>query len=693
MTDVAGVIDREAFPTAMDGGYGEAEEDRADSLATLLRYLEIAETDGNLAPEIADEELANIGARVKREHDIDKASRKEWEDKNKVAMELAMQIVQAKNYPWPGAANVKYPLLTTAAMQFAARAYPAIVPGTSIVKGKVIGEDESGEKRSRANRVGQHMSYQLIEEMEEWEEDTDKLLHVLPIVGCAFRKSYFSPSMGRNVSELVFADHLVVNYWTVSLERAPRISHRFQLYPHEITERMRDGRFVEFDYGRSPDGGDDDEAPHWFIEQHRTIDLDGDGYPEPYIVTIHEEQSRVCRIVPRFEAEGVRLSDDGRILGIDPLHYFTKYGFIPAPDGSFYDLGFGALIGPISETINATINQMLDAGHLQNVGGGFIDSDLRLKKSAGTVRLRLGEYRRVTTQAGKNMSQSIWSMNHPGPSGVLFSLLGLLIDAGKEIAAVKDVLTGEAPQNAPATTTLALIEQGMKVFSGIYKRIHRSLKKELKKLYRLNALYMPPQAYFLVLDTPTAIAQEDYAQDDLDVVPVSDPTVVTDMQRLARAEALRTLVVDPGFDPNEINLRYLDALQVEEPQKLLAKGPAPIPPEVQQAMANEQAKTEAEILKTLSDVILNLAKAESEEAGSQIEAYQAQLETLLAGVRNGTTGDTGAGADGPGVRGLVGPSDNPSGPAIPSGPRDIDPALVGAGGAMDGGGPVPGAGL
>ncbi|CAN0338279.1 unnamed protein product, partial [Phaeothamnion confervicola] len=380
--------------------------------AKLLKY----EASANIAEEILEEKdgeqkLNDIAMDVERKYDIDKKSRSEWEEMSERAMNLAMQVRQPKNYPFQGAANIKYPLVTVAALQFGARAYPAIVDGARIVKGQVVGNDSGvpikdengdprvdpmngeplwlkkpGEKRAKANRVSRHMSYQLLNEMPEWEEDTDILVHHLPIVGCAFRKVWRAETMARNKSEMVPAKHLVVNNKCRSLDEAPAVTHEIFIYPQDIEERKLDGLWLDIDLPCAPaDGDNDEDAPHLFLEQHRYIDLDGDGYKEPYIVTLHKESCKVVRIVANFRMEEIK--DNGkRIVRIPKEQYFIKYIFIPDPKGGFYGIGFGQLLESLGETIDTALNQMLDAGHLQNAGGGFIGTGIRIKKG-GQIKI------------------------------------------------------------------------------------------------------------------------------------------------------------------------------------------------------------------------------------------------------------------------------------------------------------------
>ena len=507
-----------------------------------------------------------------------------------------------------------------------------------------------GAKRARAERVARHMSYQLIDEMEEWETETDQLLHVVPIVGCAFRKTYYDPGLGRNRSELILADKFVVNYWAKSLDVCPRATHCIELYPHEIEERFRDGRYVQFDLAQpATSEPDDEESPHEFLEQHRLEDLDEDGYPEPYIVTVHKETSTVVRVVPRFDEESIKQGDNGQVVRIIADQYFTKFGFIPNFDGGFYDMGFGVLLRPISKAINSSINHMLDAGTLQTTGGGFIGAGLRIK--SGDERFRPGELKRVVSVGGA-IKDNIVMLDWPGPSPVLFSLLGLLIEAAKDITSVKDIMTGDAGNpNEAASRTMARIEQGMKVFSAIYKRLFRSLKSEYKKLFRLNAKYLEEDSYFTLLDDPEAVGPKDYNAEDMDILPVADPTMVTEMQRFAQAEFLQTFLNDPYVNPLEARKRIFSAAGVPDPDELLVEKPAPNPEIAQAAdeievkkkevevksmqaqIAGMKAEAEVEKSRALIDeikskIILNLANAEAASDKPQIESLKVLLQTI-----------------------------------------------------------------
>ena len=632
---------------------------RKPSIKAVTGRLQEFIASDNVAELIDQETLADIGSKVCSEYEIDLASNEDWRRTANAALDVALQTKEVKNYPFPGASNVKYPLVTVAALQFNARAYPAIVDGQGIVKAKIVGSDdgvpktgpdgqpmpmvgqdgqpvldeqgqpqpdweiEPGAKRQRADRVSRHMSYQLMDEMEEWEEDTDTLLMQLPIVGTAFRKVYFDPSLGRNKSEMAAGTDVVVHKNTRALETCPRITHRLPpIYPHEIEERQRAGLWLEdFEPGQSTalDGGSTEDDPHDFLEQHRLLDLDGDGYREPYIVTVHEDSEAVVRIVANYGVDEIKMAA-AKVERIDRRDYFVKYGFIPDPKGGFYDIGFGQLLESLGAAIDTSINQMLDAGHLQNAGGGFIGSGLRFGKS--TITMTPGVYKTVQS-SGAKIRDAIVNFEHPGPSNVLFSLLGMMIDAAKDITAVQDILTGDTKDaNQTATTTLALIEQGMKVFTAIYKRIYRSLKREFKLLFRLNSEHLDDQVYFQLLDEPEAIGKEDYQVDDYDVCPQADPRLVTDMQRLARAQLLLRFADDPFHDPIEVRRRYHQAVGQEDIDSFL-KPPQPNPME-QKAVETELRTADAEA--TSAEATAAKDQIEAEEAGATLPAEVAQAE-------------------------------------------------------------------
>ena len=477
--------------------FDDQDDDAAQEAVTLDAILQA----DNVADLLDEDELRRIGADVVRDFQIDIASRTKegWDRRNELAMKRAMQVQEEKNTPWPNASNIKYPLLTVAAVAFQARCYPAIIDGTNLVKGRVLGPDdgqpvmgqdgqpqmsEPGTKRARADRVAQHMTWQLLYKMQDWEEDTDRMFLILPILGCCIRKSYYDALLQSNVSIMIPPEDFVINYWARSLKTAPRFTHVLRYYPHEVRERVLSGiwRDIRAEVSHEDDKAttDDEAGPVKFYEQHRLLDLDDDGCPEPYVVVTTTEGS-VARISPCFGPDDIKtiVGKDGQqqVLRIDRNEYFTKYGFIPAPDGSFYDIGFGHLTGSINDTIDTILNQMIDAASLANSQGGFIGSGVKPK--SGNLRFRLGEWKMVDNIGGA-LRDNIMPLQLPGPSSVLFNLLGMLIEAAKDITSVQDIMTGGPATAQTATTTMAQVEQGMKAFTAIFKRVHRAFGQELR---------------------------------------------------------------------------------------------------------------------------------------------------------------------------------------------------------------------
>lgn len=646
--------------------YAKSERKKAPALEKTLAKLLAYETSPNIAEELEHEQLEKIASEVYRKYKIDKESRSEWEAGSERAMDIALQVRKPKNYPFEGAANIKYPLVTVAALQFGARAYPAIIDGTRIVKGAVVGNDSGvpikddngdpkvdplsqeplwikkpGEKRAKADRVSRHMSYQLLNEMEEWEEDTDVLLHHLPIVGCAFRKVWRSETLGRNKSEMVPAKHLVVNDKCRSLDEAPAVTHEIFLYPQDIEERKLSGVFLDIDLGCPPaDGDNDEDAAHMFLEQHRYIDLDEDGYKEPYIVTVHKDSCQVVRIVANYSMDEVK--DNGKkIVRIPKEQYFVKYSFIPDPKGGFYDIGFGRLLESLGETIDTTINQMLDAGHLQNAGGGFIGTGIRLKKG-GQIKVSPGKFEQVELTG--TLKDQILPHHFQGPSPVLFNLLGMMVEAAKDITAVKDILTGDTGgQTQTATTTLAMIEQGLKVFTAIYKRIYRALKDEFKLLFKLNAKHINEKQYFEFNDEQEVVEASDYDLASMDICPVADPKMVTDMQRMTHAQLLMQIAEHPAFgpiqNPQEALRRIYEAAGTEEPDRLIVKQQGPSPAEqlqmeeLQSKTANNMAGAQQKAAaadKLTAETALLPRQADADVTDTLAGAHKTMMETALA---------------------------------------------------------------
>lgn len=611
-------------PQPLPGGMGEQTEVEDDESpeqeqeeASLRAMLESA----NIAEKLDEEKLNKIGADAQAGYEMDKQSRQEWEDAADEWTALASQVREPKSYPWPKASNVKYPLLTTAAMQFGARAYPSLIPSDGkVVKAKVIGKDPTGEKYKRADRVSAYMSYQLMHEMHGWEESMDKMLIMLPICGTLFKKTYWDSIKKQPCSRLILAKNLVVNYWAADLETAERISEIIEMSPRLLKERQLAKIFRDIDLGDAPTPEDrtgnapsnDDTTPYTIIEQHTYLDLDDDGYKEPYIVTFHLESGDVLRIAARFSEETMHFDDEGKLVKIEPIQYYTKFGFIPNTDGSFYDLGFGNLLGPINESVNTLINQLIDSGTLNNLQGGFLGKSLKVRM--GEQSFKPGEWKSVAS-TGDDLKKQIVPLPTKEPSAVLFQLMGSLITSGKELASVAEIFVGKMPgQNTPATTTMATIEQGMKVFTAVYKRLYRSLQSEFDKLFDINATYLNPESYAAVVDV--SVGPQDFDRDNYDICPGADPTAVSQTEKLLKAQGLMEMLPLGILDPVKVGLRLLEAQEQPNYMELLNQ-------QVAQTGAMPPPPPDPKLLEIQ-------AKQEAIQQGSQIKAQEAQFKAALA---------------------------------------------------------------
>ena len=658
----------------------------------------------NIAEDMDSEELSSLGFRLMDEINLDLTSRLDWEERNERASKLALQVVEKKTFPWPGASNVKFPLITIAAMQYHSRAYPALISNNEVVKCKVYGKDDDGEMHKRADRISRHMTYQVMEEDEGWEENTDKTLLVQAIAGTAIKKSYFDPVRGHNVSELVLPNDFVVNYYTKSIAESPRVSHRILLSSNDLHERQVRGVFLKVEdevqpslpnvsmltqakedaQGVRQQSGDPD-TPYEFFETHFWHDFDEDGYKEPYIAYIRRDTGKIYRIVARYFEDSIEYHN-GEIIRIKPEQYFTKYGFVPSPDGGFYDLGFGVLLGPTNDSVNTIVNQLIDAGTMSVTGGGFLGRGVKIK--GGDYTFKPHEWKRVDS-TGDDLRANIFPLPIREPNGVSFQLLQLLINYGERIAGATDMMTGVSPgQNTPAETSRNVVEQGMKVFNGIYKRTWRAMKEEFQKLYRLNQLYLPSEPVeFEYNNELQFVLPDDYSMDMKLVKPAADPNVVSDSQRQMQAQAVLQLAQSSGgFNMYEVQKRYLDALKVNAIDQILPdpKGPnaiKPGPSEKMQieAMKNKERETnhqlrfklgiaklmqeaelqQAKITELQAKAVLELEQADGVKSGhaiamleAQIGAKRAHVDGIIKSIEMMQNLEKEANNDGAGIQGM-----------------------------------------
>lgn len=619
-------------------------------------------------------DLQTIGNECWAGYNRDEGSRQTWMRRNEAGMDLALQIQKDKTFPWPGCSNVAFPLVTIAALQFHARAYPTLISGTEIVKVATWGEDETGEVTKHAERVSTHMSWQLLYEDKCWEEQEDKAILNLSIVGTVFKKSYFSATKGHNVSETVLAKDLVLDYWAKSVEDCPRKTHLIPKFRNEIYENVVRGIWKdvleETWYNAAPaprittskiqqDNRQgvqppmpDDTTSFLFGEQHCWMDLDDDGYAEPYIITFELASKCVVRIVSRISQiedveRAVRGKHIGKIIKIKAEEYFTKKSFIPSPDGGIYDIGFGVFLGPLNEAVNSLVNMLLDNGTMQTTGGGFLARGAKIR--GGVYTVAPFEWKRVDS-TGDDLRKSIFPLPVNQPSDVLFQLLSLLINYISRVSGTTDITVGENPgQNTPAQTTQTMVEMGQKIYTAIFKRIWRASKQEFEKLFALNGKFLIPEKVY-----PGGATRDDYKGSADQICPVADPNITSDSARVQLATMLKgAAATTPGYDHDAVEMRFLKALKVDAPQQVFpgTKGaPPPKDPKLQVAELKEQGATQRQaqelqarqqefIMELMEERRLNNAKivelyakadeasanAENEEAYAQVAAINAEI--------------------------------------------------------------------
>lgn len=646
-----------------------------EKLSTRLTIDEAVTKSPNLTGRFSSEDLAKIGNEVFAGYERDEYSRTQWKTRTSAAMDLAMQVQADKNFPWPNCSNVVFPLVTIASLQFSSRAYPALIEGPDIVKYRVVGPDPEQKLKDRAQRIGTHMSYQVLEEDTSWEEQHDRLFINVGIVGCNFIKSYFSPICKHNTCELVMARDFVIDYWAKDVDGAARKTQIIPMSRNEIYSNCAKGIYrdvrnsewfnsipaqpetnPEHDkrIGQTPPPPDRN-TPYKMLEQHVAFDFDHDGYAEPYIVIIESATKEVVRITARWEdMRHVEKNSRGEIISIKSTEYFTKYGFIPAPDGGIYDIGFGVLLGPLNDTVDTGINQLIDCGTMYSTNGGFLARGVKIR--GGVYTFAPNEWKRVDSP-GDDLRKNVVPNPVKEPSEVMLKLLSLLIEYAERIAGTTDTMVGVSPgQNTPAETSRNTVEQGQKVYKGIYKRIWRSMKEEFKKLHKLNALYLPSRQRYGD-KAEMYVTQEDYLSNPDHIIPAADPEVVSDVQRMQQAATIRESAHQvPGYDIPAVEHDWLRALKKSREEiARLYPGPDKVPPlpnpkaaleqmklqgkqmeiefkkwEFVQKLQAEKAKTQAEITNLNAQTVQLLAQVQTEQVKTKIAAFEAIVTALQA---------------------------------------------------------------
>lgn len=611
---------------------------------------ELAEL-SNIAEELDTATLQNIGNRILNTYKVDLDSMEEWLADVRKVEELSTLASKKKSYPLPNSANIKFPIITKACYEYSSRVYPEIIRDGKIVKANVIGYDYTGKKELKARKVADYMNWQLYWQNDDWELELDRLLNRVALIGFICKKTYFDPIRGIVRSILCEPEDLIINACVKTLDDDPRITHVVRVKLNDLIEGSRAGIYCEDVVEKLTVRYKSDELNPDIVllEQHTKYDLDEDSYGEPYIITVLKETGEVLRIVSRYNSTGIK-EKNKKIIRIEPLQHFTDYHFLVSPKGKFQSVGFGILLLHLNETINTILNQLVDAGQLANLQGGYKDSRLKHLKS-GMNRVDPGEFQDIKVIAGVSLKDGILPINYKEPSSVLYQLLGLLIDAAKELSASTDLMSGNANlSNTKTGAAQALLSEGIKVHNAINKRIYRSLGQEIYKIFILDGIYLDPEEASTVLDEE--ITLDDFDPTTVDIIPVADPNLASVAKQASEIQTLSALQTMPGIDPIKVTERIVKKLTIDKPEELLIDQSQPQPPnpevikiqaEIQnmaeqnklkaaeldlkrQELQSKIYETQCKCLELKAKATLEFAQAESLEKGQQLQAYLKELD-------------------------------------------------------------------
>ena len=534
--------------------------------------------DANLAEYLDDRELSSIASDWLEDFETDQSSRKEWVDTYIDGLKLLGLKYEDRTEPWPGACGVFYPLLSEAAVRFQAESIMETFPASGPVKTQIIGK-LTKDKEDAAERVKDDMNWRLTEQMPEYRPEHEKMLWSLALAGSAFKKVYYDPSLGRQVSMFVPAEDIVVPYGASDLRSSPRITQVMRKTKNEVRKLQHAGIWRDVELGEPTTTLDDIEKRkaeeqgisatmddrYRILEMCVDLDLPGfedsdkDGPTEialPYVVTIDKGTSKILAIRRNWYA------DDP--LKLKRMHY-THYIYIPG--FGFYGFGLIHLVGAFAKSGTSLIRQLVDAGTLSNLPGGLKSRGLRVK--GDDTPISPGEFRDVDVPSG-SIRDNILPLPYKEPSQVLFMLLQKIVEEGRRFAATADMQISDLSANTPVGTTLAVLERTLKVMSAVQARLHYSMRQEFKLLAAIIRDYTPEE-YSYDVDSPMGrmVKQSDY--DHVDVIPVSDPNATTLAQRVTQYQAVLQLAAQAPqiYDMPELHKRMLGVLGIKDIEKLI----------------------------------------------------------------------------------------------------------------------------
>lgn len=545
------------------------------------------EFDANLAEVIDDRELQSLASDLLEAYKNDLASRKDWEETYTEGIKLLGLKYEERTEPWEGACGVHHPMIAEAAVRFQAEAIMETFPASGPVRTKIIG-DVTPEKTDAAVRVQEDMNYQLTEKMPEYRAEHEKMLWNLPIAGSAFKKVYFDPTVGRQVSVFVPAEDVVLPYGTSDISMCGRITHRMRKTKSDLLKLQESGFYrsdvdIPDTTSLRPDSiqkAKDEETGFsatyddrpLLLEMHVELDIPGfedkdddgepTGIPLPYVVTILEETNTILSI--RRNWDPIPDSDESEYVYKRPNQFFVHYQYVPG----FGSYGFGLvhLVGNSAKSATAITRQLVDAGTLANLPGGLKTRGLRIK--GDDTPISPGEFRDVDVASGV-LKDNIMPLPYKEPSQVLMALLGVITEEARRFAATPDMKISDMSAQAPVGTTLALIERNLKVMSAVQARMHFSMKQELKLLAGLIRDFASPRYDYEPEEGHKRARKQDYSY--VEIIPVSDPNASTLAQRVVQYQAVIQLaqMAPQIYNLPKLHRQMLDVLGIKDADKLV----------------------------------------------------------------------------------------------------------------------------
>ena len=533
--------------------------------------------DDNLAEYLDESVLEELASELTGDFDDDIGSRKDWMQTYVDGLELLGMKIEERTEPWEGACGVYHPLLSEALVKFQAETMMSTFPAAGPVKTQIIGK-ETPEKKASAVRVADDMNYQLTDVMTEFRPEHERMLWGLGLSGNAFKKVYYDPHIERQVSLFVPAEDLVVPYGASNLETAERVTHVMRKTENELRRLQVAGFYRDIDLGE-PDNVLDEvekkiaekmgfratsDSRYKLLEM--SVDLDLPGYEHkidgeatgiklPYIVTVEKGSNKVLAVRRNWEPDDETYQK---------RQHYVHYGYVPG--FGFYCFGLIHLIGAFAKSGTSLIRQLVDAGTLSNLPGGFKARGLRVK--GDDTPIAPGEWRDVDVPSG-TIRDNLLPLPYKEPSQTLMALLGQIVDEGRRFANTADLQISDMSANSPVGTTLAILERTLKVMSAVQARVHYSMKQELKLLKGIIAAYTPEDYDYEPTEGSRKAKRSDY--DDVDVIPVSDPNASTMAQKIVQYQAVMQLAQQSPqlYNMPLLHRQMLDVLGIKEAAKLV----------------------------------------------------------------------------------------------------------------------------